>query len=146
LIQKNISLLYVISLFNASVKVLITQTQIAMLKKALLIPVIILFVACHSSKKVTTANVKTEQAATTPENPNADGSSFEKAIVIQETSETNGVSAEYAWLRKQYPGYKFQSQTLSNHNKKPYDILNIETADGEKKAVYFDISNFFGKF
>jgi hypothetical protein len=117
-----------------------------MLKKALFIPVIILFVACHSSKKASTANVKTEQAVATPENPAADGSSYEKAIVIQETSETKGVGAEYAWLRKQYPGYKMQSQSLSTSNKKPYDIINIVTEDGEKKAVYFDISNFFGKF
>lgn len=117
-----------------------------MLKKALFIPVIILFVACHSSKKASTANVKTEQTATTPENPDADGSSYEKAIVIQETSETKGVSAEYGWLKKKYPGYKMQSQALNFKDKKPYDILNIETSDGEKKAVYFDISNFFGKF
>jgi len=117
-----------------------------MLKKALFIPVVILFVACHSSKKVSTANVKTEQTATTPENPDADGSSYEKAIVIQEKSEMPGVDAEYAWLKKQYPGYKMQSQKLISYNKKPYDILNIVTADGEKKAVYFDISNFYGKF
>ena len=33
-----------------------------------------------------------------------------------------------------------------NHGKKPYDVLTLDTADGKEIKVYFDISNFFGKF
>jgi len=55
------------------------------------------------------------------------------------------VRAEYAWLKEHYPGYKTTSQSLNNHDKKPFDIINIVTASGEKKAVYFNISGFFGK-
>src|SRR6478735_7045405 len=74
-----------------------------------------------------------------------DGSSYEKAIIINETNTSDGVAAEYKWLRKHYPGYKFLRQALSPYKDKYYDILFIKYK-GKKKAVYFDISNFFGKY
>jgi len=75
----------------------------------------------------------------------ADGSSYDRAIVITEKTEGAGTSAEYGWIRKAYPGSKVTSQSLNYHNKKPYDILHIVTADNLPKELYFDISNFFGK-
>lgn len=75
----------------------------------------------------------------------ADGSSFTKAIFITEKSEATGGAAEYAWLRKNYPGYHPKMQSLVYHDKKPYDILHVVLADGTEKDFYFDISNFFGK-
>lgn len=94
-----------------------------------------------STQKHTTSN---SNQFTTGSGP--DGSSYEKAIVIQETREKPGVDAEYAWLKAHYPGYKLNGQALNFKDKKPFDILNIKTANGETKAIYFDISNFFGKF
>lgn len=75
-----------------------------------------------------------------------DGSSFEKAIIINDRNETSGVAAEYAWLRKNYPGYRSKGQSLNFNNKKPYDLITIQTAEGVEKVIYFDISKFFGKF
>ena len=75
-----------------------------------------------------------------------DGSSFEKAIVIQEKTESTGVDAEYIWLGKHYPGYKLKQQSLVYENGKPYDVMDIVIADGEEKTIYFDISNYFGKW
>jgi hypothetical protein len=75
-----------------------------------------------------------------------DGSSFEKAVIINETSESTGDPAEYAWLALNYPGYIMNSQSLVYHNKHPYDILNFQTHEGVSKKIYFDISNFFGKW
>lgn len=90
--------------------------------------------ACASHKKLLQTNV------------NADGSSFEKAIFITETHESTGVDAEYAWIRDKYPGYHTRGQAMAYHDKKPYDIIHITTADGDDKDVYFDISNYYGKF
>jgi len=75
-----------------------------------------------------------------------DGSSYEKAILINEKTETEGVRAEYAWLEKNYPGYKFIMQSLLEHNRKPYDDIQIRTVEGVEKDIYFDISKFFGKY
>ena len=68
-----------------------------------------------------------------------DGSSFEKAIVVESVSE------EYEWLGEYYPNHKFKQQSLLFEKKQPYDVLEIETVDGETINVYFDISKFFGK-
>ena len=78
---------------------------------------------------------------------NRDGSSQANAVIIQEKTETTGVDAEYAWLRKNYPGYTFKSQSLIyGKDGHPYDMLSIKTAAGVNKDVWFDISNYFGKF
>jgi hypothetical protein len=74
------------------------------------------------------------------------GTSFADAVVIDADNESTGVDAEYAWLKSHYPGYRLIKQSLVTHEGKPYDVMNIKTAGGEKKDVYFDISAFFGKF
>ena len=99
----------------------------------------LLATSCASHKKAVQANVAAASVT-------ADGSSFEKAIFIKETSEGAGVDAEYAWIRDKYPGSKVNGQALVNHHDKPYDIIHITTSDGTNTDVYFDISNFYGKF
>jgi hypothetical protein len=37
-------------------------------------------------------------------------------------------------------------QSLQSHNGKNLDALDIEHADGKSQTVYFDISDYFGKF
>jgi len=95
--------------------------------------------ACASHKKTVQRTAATASVA-------ADGSSYDKAIFITETSEGKGIDAEYAWIRAQYPGSKVNGQSLNNYHSKPYDVIHITTSDGTAKDVYFDISNFFGKF
>ncbi len=114
-----------------------------MKKTTLLFLAILSVLFSCSTKKLGNTSTSISSRSVLPAN---DGSSYEKAVVIQEKSEMTGVDAEYAWLRKYYPGYKFNGQSLNSHEKKSYDIISIVTADGEKKDVYFDISNFFGKF
>ncbi|RKD90182.1 putative periplasmic lipoprotein [Mangrovibacterium diazotrophicum] len=114
-----------------------------MRKILILLAITLTMASCSTTNKLS-------NNAPSPENTTIssgrDGSSFEKAIVITEKSESKGVGAEYEWLRKNYPGYKSQGQSLTYDQKKPYDIIDIITSDGEAKSIYFDISNFFGKF
>ena len=108
---------------------------------------ILAFSSCSSSKKTTAIQNDTAVAGSTASSSNeADGSSFEKAIVINEKTETKGIDAEYAWIKKNYPGYKMRSQSLSHKGKKSYDIIHIETSDNKLVDLYFDITKFFGKF
>ncbi|HWZ03356.1 MAG TPA: hypothetical protein VNX40_07055 [Mucilaginibacter sp.] len=97
-------------------------------------------ISCSTSKKTVHSN---SASVSSTEN---DGSSFDKAIVIQETHETPGIHAEYTWIRNKYPGSQTNSQALVYNKNKPYDIIHITTADNIKVDVYFDISNFYGKF
>ena len=114
-------------------------------KFVLIISFCVLAAACSSSKKNSGAMLGNSSYPTSVPKPEDDGLSFEKAIVITETSETKGVNAEYLWLKDHYKGHKVKSQSLSFSNKKPYDIITITTADDKELKVYFDISNYFGK-
>ncbi|HZY37461.1 MAG TPA: hypothetical protein VFE53_12475 [Mucilaginibacter sp.] len=104
-----------------------------------LFSITLLAASCAGHKKVAQASVAAASAI-------ADGSSFEKAIFIKETHEQPGIDAEYAWIRDKYPNSKLNGQALVNQKNKPYDIIHITTADGTKTDIYFDISNFYGKF
>ena len=101
----------------------------------------LLLASCNTSKKITD-----QTSAVTSVSTVNDGSSFQKAIIIKEKTEGKGVDAEYDWLRQNYPGYKLKKQMLADNKKVPYDIIEIVTADGQTKEVYFNISSFFGKF
>ena len=94
-----------------------------------------LLISCSPSKKTGQTT-----GATVTNSKDKDASSFEKAIAVP------SVAAEYAWLREHYPGYKRKGQALTFQDKKPYDILTVELADGTEKKFYFDISSFFGKY
>ena len=76
-----------------------------------------------------------------------DGSSFESAVIVKTTAGSRvGIRAEYLWLSQKYPGFKRIWQKLLDQGGKPYDALEIETTDGQRLTVYFEISSFFGKY
>ncbi|WP_153796884.1 hypothetical protein [Foetidibacter luteolus] len=105
-------------------------------------------VSCTSSRKSTTGITS---SATAGKNEPAtvsggDGLSYETAVIINAGGEIQGVAKEYEWLREHYPGYSMVKQTLQHRDKKSYDVLSIKTAEGQQKDIYFDITNFFGKF
>jgi hypothetical protein len=77
--------------------------------------------------------------------PAGDGLSYATAVVITDTTESAGVDAEYKWIKAHYPGYVFKNQGLMMNNNKPYDIMDIQLADGSELKLYFNISNYFGK-
>ena len=114
------------------------------MKKLLLLLACICAIYSCSTTKTLSGNAANQTNSTTSVEGN-DGLSIEKAIVLNEKNETQGVSAEYTWLRNNYPGYKLKRQSLIDHNNKYYDKMEIITAEGGKLTIYFDITNFFGK-
>lgn len=75
-----------------------------------------------------------------------DGSSYEKAIIVKAKNENEGIRSEYSIISKLYPNYKMKSQGTGIKDNKNYDTISIVTADGKDVKVYFDITNFYGKF
>jgi hypothetical protein len=73
------------------------------------------------------------------------GSDYSTAIFIAATNESDGVRAEYDWIRDNLLGSHTTGQALSFHDGKPYDIVHVESASGEKEDVYFNICSFYGK-
>ena len=83
--------------------------------------------------------------AAQPQPLDRDGTSLERAIIIEgATNEESGVMAEKAWLKKRYPVYHEESQSMMSSGGRHYDLIEIGTSDGHK-SVYFDITEFFGK-
>jgi len=90
-----------------------------------IIAFILIFISCGTTK-----NISMEER---------DGSSFEKAIIV------NSIPEEYQYVKKHCPDCKFVMQSLMQHKGKPYDVLEFEKPTGEAVSYYFDISKFYGK-
>ncbi|HXH40963.1 MAG TPA: hypothetical protein VNN08_20215 [Thermoanaerobaculia bacterium] len=73
------------------------------------------------------------------------GISCNSAVVIDAATEREGIAKERAWIAENYPGAKEVSQALIQCNDKAADQVDIETANAQKRSVYFDISKWFGK-
>ena len=116
------------------------------MKSATLILIFVLLLGACSSPKKTTTTAEGPSSEIANSSSINDGSSFERAIIIKKRREGPGVDAEYKWLAQNYPGYKRISQSLTRKGNKHYDIIAIKTNEGEEKDIYFDISNFFGKW
>ena len=99
--------------------------------------------SCSPAKKATSITETNTQVSSSQQA--VDGLSYASAIVITETSETKGVHAEYAWIKAHYSDYTIKGQSLNYHDKKPFDIINIQLSDNTERKLYFDISNFYGK-
>lgn len=106
------------------------------MKKLIFVLLTVCAVACSGSKH----GAGKAGAAT------GDGMSYDTPVVIREKSEGAGVDAEYKWVREHYPGSRVKKQALTQHNGKSFDVLSVRTEDGKDIDLYFDISNFFGKF
>ena len=79
------------------------------------------------------------------------GDTMATAIVIKGAkSSLDGIPAEYHFLEKKYGkqqvDWQLRRQSLMHQGGKHYDLMQIELKDGTKKDVYFDITEFFGKF
>jgi len=75
-----------------------------------------------------------------------DGSSVEKAVVILGATESTGTRAEYLWLDSHYPGWQSHDQSLLNQGHRVYDVMSFTMPDGSRHNVYFDITDYFGKY
>lgn len=56
------------------------------------------------------------------------------------------VRSEYALLHSVYPGHVVKTQALIGLRGKYYDQLDIVTADGKQRSVYFDITHIYEQF
>jgi len=107
-----------------------------------LILMAVVVIGCHRAQSVSQADTVTPAGVSYA---GGDGSSLVQAVVIKGATESSGVHAEYVWIAQRYPGYRRGTQSLRASDGKEYDVLEFTTASGERKRVYFDITDFFGK-
>src|SRR5262245_17247557 len=68
-----------------------------------------------------------------------DGSTPQKAVIV------SSIAEEHRWLQNRCPGFSLTMQALREIDGKPYDLLRLQSPQGDQRDVYFDISAFFGK-
>ncbi|OAM31224.1 MULTISPECIES: hypothetical protein [Eikenella] len=76
----------------------------------------------------------------------ADGSSQERAIVIHENDTPRGIAAENRWIAQNMPGYRKVGQALIQGQHGIYDRISVAGPNGERKEMFFEISEFFGRY
>lgn len=80
-----------------------------------------------------------------------DGRALEGAIAIRGAPNClAGVAAEYAYLERAFGqqgrDWQLERQVLHVVEGRPYDEMRIRLADGTEETLYFDLSDFFGKW
>jgi len=75
-----------------------------------------------------------------------DGSSRDQAVIIKEAKYHEiGTLAEKMWLEKRYPGYCQARQSELSSGGKQFDLVELKTADGQVRTIYFDSTSFAAK-
>ncbi len=75
-----------------------------------------------------------------------DGSSVESAVVISGAKhEKDGIAAEHRYLSQHFGSWFLKRQVLVNEKSRVYDRMEITDQNGKQRAVFFDITDFFGK-
>jgi hypothetical protein len=88
---------------------------------------------------------RVQSTSRAPTYAGGDGSSLEHAVVINGAKgESDGVQAEYVWLRRHYPTHRLLRQAVKSVGGRMYDQMDLATPEGERSA-FFDITAFYGK-
>jgi hypothetical protein len=107
------------------------------IQRKLIILVTAVLSFCIACKNVTSSSTPGQQAYV--EVFMRDGSSFERAVVV------NSIEEEYRWVTQRIQSKQLKKQRLVFYRKKPYDILTFILTDGTDEDFYFDVSTFYGK-
>jgi hypothetical protein len=79
-----------------------------------------------------------------------DGSTREKAVVINATSSLAGIDAEYRWLSQKFgeenKDWFVDMRMHGDHGGRSYETFALTMSDGTSRSVHFDISSFYGRF
>lgn len=106
------------------------------MRSVVLLGAALMLIACQSGIAGDPPVVAEAEAGATPAT----------AIEINARSSAEGVPAEYAWIERNLPNAKIERQALVlGDGGKAYDRFDVVLPSGEKRAVYFDISSFFGR-
>ncbi|HEX7681316.1 MAG TPA: hypothetical protein VF713_24495 [Thermoanaerobaculia bacterium] len=101
--------------------------------------------ACSSTPPAPKAETEAQQAAAPAETrPERSGSvpiaprgiSCNSAVVV-DGANGRAATMEDQWIAENYPGAKVAKRSSTTCNDKPADIVEIETANGQKRSVYF---------
>ena len=98
------------------------------MKKAVI--AMLLIAACKSAPKAVPASALEDHS----------GDSMETAIAVPADAPNGGVDFENRWLLDRYGKFHRYFGGTGTASGRRYDVVKIELPSGEKKTVYFDIT------
>ena len=107
--------------------------------RAVICAMALLVLGCETAPKTSAAPQPQAQPGITFSS--GDGSSVEHAVPITGGADrSSGIRSEYGWLAQRYPGYTRRNHSQITVGVRTYDLLEIETADGQSVVLYFEIT------
>ena len=73
------------------------------------------------------------------------GLTCRSAIAIDATTDSDGAVKEDAWIQDNYPGATKTSTTVTACEGKPAHQIDLQTANGRKVTLFFDITGWTAK-
>jgi hypothetical protein len=74
----------------------------------------------------------------------ASGTSLQDSVAIAGTANDEALDkAERAWIAKTYPASRIERRSIQGIQGRHYSVVEITTANGERRSVHFDISDYF---
>ena len=74
-----------------------------------------------------------------------DMSGCDRLVTITARNTSEGFAKENDWIARNIPGGRIIGQRASRCGSRNVDIVTVETRDGARRDVFFDITSFFGK-
>ena len=78
------------------------------------------------------------------------GSSLTDAVIINASSSVVGIAMEHSWLAgkfgKENDDWSLGVRMTTSENGRHFDVFRITLKTGVQISIYFDITQFFGKF
>jgi hypothetical protein len=68
------------------------------------------------------------------------GRTCRSAVVLDATTAADGTAKEDAWIAENYPGATKVATVATTCNEKPAHQIDLQTANGVKVSLFFDIS------
>lgn len=109
---------------------------------------IALLVHCAHAPQAATAALPAASTTSAPANEELvdhSGDSPQTAIAVPEDSPEGGVTFENDWIFQQYGRFRRTGGGTGTLEGRRYNVVKIELASGEKKTVYFDITELWAK-
>ena len=113
------------------------------IRNSILLSFLVLGLALSGSVE---AKTRPHRASAATQQQRADGSSQERAAVIHENDTPRGIAAENRWIAQNMPGYRKVGQALIQGQNGIYDRISVVGPHGDRKEVFFEISEFFGRY
>ena len=75
------------------------------------------------------------------------GSTKEKAIrIVGADTELKGIDAEFNYIERKVGYFEIESQAFLDEGTKKYDRMKVVGITGKKKELWFDITDYYGKY